>query len=240
MLCPVIFLPVIVFFITIDKLWILFLSLVETLVIVSCGWSGWIFPGSSGLMQIFMNLIGECEFNGCNVSTIIWRNYFDSFTINPKDFDSDPIVSHKSTMERLSKNNYICSSLVNGDPVQIQKWFEEFIFPLKHHMQRTESDVKDIATFSATGRSEEDASTLFFLHPIKIAPINCDILKQVEVRKRKDNRHMTSVYGYKNHPLYFRSKRRASCGDGKPPSRFHPTSDKEKLMISCSYTNIPT
>ena len=97
---------------------------------------------------------------------------------------------------------------------------------MKHHKHSTESDVQDIATFSATGRSEEDASTLFFLHPIKIAPINCDILKQVEVRKRKVNKHMTLGVGNKKQTISFQLKRRSRSGAGKPLSLVHPTSDK--------------
>ena len=87
----------------------------------------------------------------------------DSLTINPKDFDIDTIIFHKSTMERLSKGNSVCSVVVKDDLVQLQNYCEEFIFPMKHHTQITESGVKDISTCSATGRSEGDASTLVSL-----------------------------------------------------------------------------
>ena len=47
----------IIIFIFLVKLWILFLSMVETLVIFACGWSSWIFPISSVLFQLVMNII---------------------------------------------------------------------------------------------------------------------------------------------------------------------------------------
>ena len=50
-------LPVIVFFISIGKSWILFFFMVATLVIVASGRPGCIFPGLGGLLQILMNLI---------------------------------------------------------------------------------------------------------------------------------------------------------------------------------------
>ena len=81
--------------------------------------------------------IRECEFHKCNVSVTIWRNDLDSLTINPKDFNGDPIVSHKSTIFRLSKGNSICISLDNNDLVQIQKYCEEFILLLNRLMQST-------------------------------------------------------------------------------------------------------
>ena len=65
--------------------------------------------------------IGECEVHDWNVSTTIRRNYLDSLTINSKDFDGDPIISHKLTMEQLSKGNSIYSSVVNDDLLNIQK-----------------------------------------------------------------------------------------------------------------------
>ena len=77
----------------------------------------------------------------------------DSLTLNTKDFDGDPIVYHKSTMDCLYKIGSIWSSVVNCDLVQIQKYHEEFIFPLKHHTQITEVGVQDIETLSVTGIS---------------------------------------------------------------------------------------
>ena len=125
------------------------------------------------------------------MSAPIWRNYLDLLTINSKDFDDDPIVYHKSTMERLSKGNYICSSLVTDDLVHIQKYHEEFIFPLKHHTYITEPCVQDIATCSSAGISEENDSTIVSLSSINITPINCDMLKQVKQGNIKGHRHMT-------------------------------------------------
>ena len=52
-------------------------------------------------MKLVMDLIGKCKVNEYNVSTTIWRNYLHSLTINPKDFDGDTIVYHKSTMDCL-------------------------------------------------------------------------------------------------------------------------------------------
>ena len=78
---------------------------------------------------------------------------------------------------------------------EILKYCEEFISPLKHHMQSIEAYIQDSTTFLATGRSEEDASNLVSLYSIDIAPINRDILKRVEGRKINGNRHMTSVIG---------------------------------------------
>ena len=75
-----------------------------------------------------MNLIGGGEFNGCNTSTEIWRNYLNSLTTNLKDFEGDPIVSHKSTMDRLSKGNYTWISVIKNYLVQLQKYREVFIF----------------------------------------------------------------------------------------------------------------
>ena len=84
------FLPIIELFITLNKIWILFLFVVETLDIVYGGRSGLISPISSALLQIVMNLIWECEVHKCNVSTKIWRSYLQSFTMNPNS-----IVSHQ-------------------------------------------------------------------------------------------------------------------------------------------------
>ena len=53
--------------------------------------------------------------------------------------------------------------MVNNDLAQLQNYREEFIFLLKHLTQSTEYGVEDIATCSATGRSEEDYSTLVSL-----------------------------------------------------------------------------
>ena len=53
----VIVLPMIVLFISLGKWWILFLSVVTILVIFDGGWSGWILPIYSGLLQLVMNLI---------------------------------------------------------------------------------------------------------------------------------------------------------------------------------------
>ena len=77
-------------------------------------------------------------------------NYLHSFTINTKDFDGNSIVYHKSTMDHLSKVNYIWSSVVKYNLLQLQNYGEEFIFPLKHHMQSTESGVQYISTCLAT------------------------------------------------------------------------------------------
>ena len=96
-------------------------------------------------------------------------------------------------MDHISKINSIWSSLVNDDLVQILNYCEEFIFSLKHHTQSTEYGVQYIATFLTAGISEQDASTLVLLSSIDIAPINHDILKQVEGRKIKGNRHMKLV-----------------------------------------------
>ena len=54
---PVIVIPIIMLLIYIIKLWILFLSVVETLVIVSGGNSGGIFTRSSGSTHFVMELI---------------------------------------------------------------------------------------------------------------------------------------------------------------------------------------
>ena len=56
-LLPVLVIPIIMLFICPVKLWILFLSAVETLVIVSGGLSGGIFTIYSGLIHFLMNLI---------------------------------------------------------------------------------------------------------------------------------------------------------------------------------------
>ena len=70
----------------------------------------------------------------------------DSLTTNPKGFDGDTIVSHKSAMEHLPKAKSIWSSVVNDNLVHIQNYREEFIFILNHHTQSTEDGVQDIAT----------------------------------------------------------------------------------------------
>ena len=49
----------------------------------------------------------ECAAHKFNMRTTIWRNYLDSLTTNTKDFDGDPIVYQKSTMENISKGNPI-------------------------------------------------------------------------------------------------------------------------------------
>ena len=54
---PVLVIPIIMLFICLVKLWILFLSVVETLVIVSSGQSGGIFTRSSRLIHFVMILI---------------------------------------------------------------------------------------------------------------------------------------------------------------------------------------
>ena len=74
------------------------------------------------------------------------EGFLDSLTINPKDFGSYPIVSHKSEMEKISKGSSIWNSEVNEDLVQLRKYSEEFIFPLKHHTQSTEYGFQEIAT----------------------------------------------------------------------------------------------
>ena len=52
--------------------------------------------------------------------TMRWIDYLDLLTINPKDFDGDPIISHSLSMEHPSKVNSIWSSVINDDLVQIQ------------------------------------------------------------------------------------------------------------------------
>ena len=47
--------------------------------------------------------MGEFKVYEWNVSTTIWRNYLESLTINPKDFDSDPKLSQRSAMYNLWK-----------------------------------------------------------------------------------------------------------------------------------------
>ena len=106
-------------------------------------------------------------------------------------------------MVRLSKGNSIWSLVVNGGLVQPQKYCEDFIFPLKNHMQITEAGVQNIEICSATGRLEEDASTLVSMRSIDIPPINRDILKEFKGRKRKGNNHMVSGVGNKRQPLSF-------------------------------------
>ena len=56
-LIPVLVIPIIMFFICLVKLWILFISMFEILVIVSRGQSGGIFTRSSGLIKFSMKLI---------------------------------------------------------------------------------------------------------------------------------------------------------------------------------------
>ena len=70
--------------------------------------------------------------------------------------------------------------------------------------------------------------------------INHDILKQVEGRKRKVNIYMISGVVDKRKPCSWQSNWQEISDAGKPPSRFHPTSDKGKRLILCSYANIPT
>ena len=81
-----------------------------------------------------------------------WKNYLDSITINPDDFDVDLNVSHQMEIDHLSKRNSIWISVVNDDLVKIQNHCREFIFPLKHHMQITESGARYIPTCLSTGR----------------------------------------------------------------------------------------
>ena len=57
LLLPLLVIPTIMLFIYIAKLWILYISVVESLFIVLGGLSGWIFTRSSGFIKIFMNLI---------------------------------------------------------------------------------------------------------------------------------------------------------------------------------------
>ena len=94
--------------------------------------------------------------------------------------------------------------MVNDGLVQLQKYCEYFIFPLKNHTQITEASVQDIEIYLATGRSEEYALTLVSMRSINIPPINRDILKQFEGRKRKGNKHIVSGVGNKKQPLYFK------------------------------------
>ena len=68
-------------------------------------------------------------------------------------------------------------------------------------MQSTGYDIQYIGKLLATGRSEEDDSTLVSLHSIEIAPINCEILKQVEGSRRKGNMHMKLGVNDKRQPL---------------------------------------
>ena len=53
----VLVIPMIVLFISLSTLWILILSVVVTLIIVSRGWQGWIFIRYSWSRNIFMKLI---------------------------------------------------------------------------------------------------------------------------------------------------------------------------------------
>ena len=76
-----------------------------------------------------------CEGHKHNVSTTRWRFFLDSLTTNPKYFDGDPIISHKSEMEKLSKGSSIWNSEVNEDLVQLRNYCEEFIFPVNNHTQ---------------------------------------------------------------------------------------------------------
>ena len=52
----VLVLTIILLFISLGRLWVMFLSVFETLVIVYGAWSGWIFPISNGIMQLVMNI----------------------------------------------------------------------------------------------------------------------------------------------------------------------------------------
>ena len=87
-----------------------------------------------------------------------------------------------------------------------------FILPLNHHKHGTETGVQYIATCLATGRSEEDASTLVSLFSIEISSTNREILKQAEVRKIKSNRHMK--YGVNDNMqfIYCQLKWQATSG----------------------------
>ena len=60
-----------------------------------------------------------CEVHKFNVSSTRWRAFLDSLTINPKDFDVDTIIFHKSAMEQLSKGSSIWNSEVNEDLMKI-------------------------------------------------------------------------------------------------------------------------
>ena len=120
----------------------------------------------------------------------------------------------------------MCSLLFNYDLVNPQNYCEQFIFPLKHHTQSTESIFQYILTCSDTGISEEDASTPVSLSSINILPINCVILKQFKVSKRKGEKHITSGVGNNRQPISFQSKRLEISGGGKPPSRVQPKRDK--------------
>ena len=57
--------------------------------------------------------IGMCEVHKCNVSTTRWRGFLDLLTINLKYFYGDPIFSHKSAMEQLSKGSSVRNSELN-------------------------------------------------------------------------------------------------------------------------------
>ena len=111
---------------------------------------------------------------------------------------------------------------------------------MNHHTQITEAGVQEIATCSATGVSEEDASTIVSLCSIEITSINRDILKQVEGSNRNGNMHMTSGVGNNRQPISSKSHQQETSGSEKYASRVHPTSDKGNLLISCSSKNIPT
>ena len=54
---PVLVIPIIMLFICLVKLWTIFLSVVENLVIVSSGRSGGIFTRSSGLIHFVIDII---------------------------------------------------------------------------------------------------------------------------------------------------------------------------------------
>ena len=73
---------------------------------------------------------------------------------------------------------------------------------MKHHTQITEAEVQEMSTCSATGRLEEDNSTLVSLRSIDITPINRDIFKQVEGINRKGNIHMISGLGDNSQTIY--------------------------------------
>ena len=124
--------------------------------------------------------------------------------------------------------------------MQLRNYREEFIFPLKHHIQRTEAGVQEIETCSATEISEEDASKIVSICSIKIAPINRDISKQVEVINRKGDIHMKSGVDDNRQILSCKSKRRETSGAEKYPSRVHPKTDIGKILIACNSNNIPT
>ena len=124
--------------------------------------------------------------------------------------------------------------MVNDELVQLQNYYENFIFPLKHHAQSTDAEVQYVETCLAIGRPFEDTTNLVSLRSINITPTNCDILKQIEGRKRKGNNHTALVFGNNKQPLCRQSNHKERSGARKLPSRVHTTSDKGKRLIECS------